>query len=312
MKSPSPWQVSLILTIGVLAVSMAAIFIRLSINAANTSGVEFSLFLAASRLMIASGLLIPTWRNFPKKSGLLCAYYYAMGAGVALACHFATWITSLSFTSITASTTLVTTTPVWVSLISWIWFQEKLTKQTILGIMIALTGGIIIAVGGNTSTQFVSNSMLGNGLALVGAWMASLYLIWGRKAQEHGFRVGNYIAIAYTTAALVLFPFPLLMENGYLGYPQQVYLYVGLMAIFSQLVGHTIFNWALRWISPTLVTLTILFEPVGSSFLGFVFFGEVPPFIVLGGGIMLLIGIIMAVLGSKKDHSVSEEGNKLD
>lgn len=299
--SPSPWKIGLILTIGVLAVSTSAIFIRLSINAANVSGVEFSLFLAASRVIIASTVLLPTWRNLPQISVPRSAYYYAIAAGIALAGHFATWITSLSFTSIVASTTLVTTTPVWVSLISWLWFHEKLTKRTILGIIIALAGGMVITLGGDNASIKVSNSLLGNSLAILGAWTASFYLVWGQKAQKQGFRIGSYIAIVYTTAAIVLFPLPLFLGNGYLGYPNEVYIYVILMAVFSQLIGHTSFNWAVRWISPTLVTLAILFEPVGASFLGFLLLGEVPSLFVLGGAIILLIGVIMAVLGSKKN-----------
>lgn len=295
MKNPQPWQVTFILTIGVLAVSTAAIFIRLAITAAGVQGVGFSLFLAASRLILAALILLPMWPNLKQAQVSPSAYYYATGAGVCLALHFATWITSLSFTSIAASTTLVTTNPVWVSLLSWWWFGEKLTRQTVMGIGLALIGGICIALG-DSSGGGNTNPLLGDFLALMGAFLVSLYLLLGKQAQKQGFTVGNYILIAYTIAAVMLFPFPLWLGKGYLGYPSNVYLYVFLMAVFSQLIGHTSINWSLRWISPTLVTLALLFEPIGSSFLGLLVFGEVPPFLVILGGVIVLVGVAIALV----------------
>lgn len=301
MRSPYPWQVGLILVIGVIAVSTTAIFIRLSLQAAGQSGVGFSLFLAASRLIIAAIFLLPAWRNFSQIQADPKAYFYAIGAGLTLAFHVAIWIISLSFTSIAASTVLVTTNPIWVSLLCWVWFQEKPTKLTIFGMAIALSGGILITLGDTQGIASGSNPILGDILALVGAWMASLYLVLGREAQQQGLRVGSYITIVYTTAAAILFPLPLMAGSGYFNYPRKVYFFVLLIAIFSQLIGHTILNWSVRWISPTLVTLAILFEPVGASFLGFIIFKEVPPPWVLRGAMILLLGVAVSVVGSSKD-----------
>lgn len=106
--------------------------------------------------------------------------------------------------------------------------------------------------------------------------------------------------MAYSAAAMFLFPLPLLFGASYTGYPEKVYLYVFLMAIFSQLIGHTSFNWAIRWISPTLVTLAILFEPISASLFGYLIFGEIPSNIVLLGGLILLMGVAIAVLGHNR------------
>ncbi|MEA5535971.1 DMT family transporter [Crocosphaera sp. XPORK-15E] len=305
MRSPSSWQVSLILVMGVLAVSTSAVFVRLALAAGGTSGVGFSLFLAASRLIIASFLLLPGWRKIPNFQETSTAYYYAIAAGFTLAFHFATWITSLSFTSIAASTTLVTTNPIWVAVLSWLWFKEIPTKKTILGIIIALIGGVFIVIGDGTNSVAASNPFLGNVLALVGALTVSLYFLLGREAQRHGLRVSSYIVIVYTIAALILFPFPLIIGSGYLNYPTSVYFYVLLMAIFPQLIGHTALNWSVRWISPILVTLVILFEPVFASCLGFFLFGEMPTILVLVGAIILLLGVAIAVIGSQKNDQVA-------
>ncbi|PSF35444.1 EamA family transporter [Aphanothece hegewaldii CCALA 016] len=299
MKTPSVWQVGSILIIGVLAIATTAIFIRLATDTAGIKGVGFSLFLAASRLIIAAVILLPTWNSLKQQKIPINAYYYAIAAGLTLALHFAAWITSLSYTSIAASTVLVTTNPIWISILSWIWFKEKITKTTILGILIAFLGGVLVAFGDNTASSNYSNPLLGNFLALIGAVIVSFYFLLGREAQRKGLSTKHYITVAYSAAAIVLFPLPFLFGTSYTGYPNEVYLYVFLMAIFSQLIGHTSFNWAIRWISPILVTLAILFEPIGASFFGYLIFGEIPSNIVLLGGLVLLVGVAIAVIGTK-------------
>ena len=305
IQKPAGWQVGIILAIGVLMTSTSAIFIRLSFAIADQSGIAFSLFLAASRLIVTSILLIPSWRNFNKKAYPAQAYYYAIAAGICLALHFSAWISSLSFTSIAAATTLVTTNPIWVALLSWLWWREKPHRLVMGGIIIALLGGLLIAFGDANASKNYSNPLLGDTLALLGSWLASLYLLFGREAQKKGLGIGQYILIAYTTAALCLLPLPLFSKQGYFDYPPLVYLYIILMAIFPQLIGHTSINWAVNWISPTIVTLAILFEPLGSSFLGWLIFQEIPPITVLGGGLILLLGVAIAAIGNSKSTNES-------
>ncbi|MDJ0659674.1 MAG: DMT family transporter [Crocosphaera sp.] len=299
MRSPQLWQVTLILTLGILSVSSTAIFIRLALQASGTLGLEFSLFLAASRLIIASVVLLPAWRTVVTNKVTPKAYYYAIGAGFSLALHFVCWITSLSFTSIAASTTLVTTNPIWVAILSWFWFKEKLKKLTIVGIIIALFGGILIALGSSDSNSSYTQPLLGNTLALMGAFFVSFYLIFGKLSQQEGLKISSYSVIVYTMAAMLLFPLPFIFGSGYMNYSNSVYFYVILMAIFSQLIGHTSINWSVRYISPTLITLAILFEPIGSSFLGFFIFKEIPSILVLMGAIIILFGVIISVLSSR-------------
>lgn len=299
MKPPS-WLIWLVLTIGVFAISTSAILIRLASLSANMSGVGFSLVMAASRITIAALLLVPAWPKIRRQSLQPGAILYASAAGVCLAAHFAIWITSLSYTSIAASTTLVTTNPIWVALLSWLWLKETPTRQTVIGIVVAMAGGLTIGLADISGATTGSNPLLGNFLALMGAWTASLYMVLGHQAQNRGFGIGSYIVVAYTIAAVVLLPIPLVSGIGYTGYPGLVYFYLLLMALLPQLIGHTSFNWAVRWISPTLVTLAILFEPVGASFLGYLLFAEVPSIIVLVGAIVLLIGVAIAAVGSRK------------
>ncbi|MBD2081258.1 DMT family transporter [Leptolyngbya sp. FACHB-17] len=285
---------AIVLTIGILSVSTAAILIRLATTVSGVSDVGFSLVLAASRLSIAALVLVPTWRSFQTASP--SATKFAIGAGISLAVHFATWISSLSYTSIAASTTLVTTNPLWVALLSWAWFREKPTRATFWGIGIAMIGGILI--GFDQTSRDGSNPLLGNGLAIVGAWAASLYLLLGREAQRQGLNVKSYVTIAYGVAAIVLFPLPFLFGSSYIGYPVLTYVYIALMAVFPQLIGHTSFNWSMRHLPPAIVTLIILLEPVGSTIFAIALFQEIPGTQVIAGALVLLIGVAIAILGN--------------
>ncbi|NJN49223.1 MAG: DMT family transporter [Alkalinema sp. RL_2_19] len=283
---------------GMVAIATAAIFIRSATNSAGVDHLGFSCVIAASRLSLAALMLVPQfgWNRaaFPWRNRR--AIGYAMGAGIALAIHFATWVTSLSYTTIAASTVLVTTTPIWTTLFCHLWLKEKIHRTAMLGITVGFIGGLLIATD-NTQTSSTAQPLLGNGLALVGALTATAYLLIGRSAQQQGLTTSNYIFVAYSTAAIVLLPLPWLMGTSYWGYPPLTYAWFLLLAIVPQLIGHTSFNWAMRHISPSLVTLAILAEPIGASLLGYLVFQEIPTMQTLQGSGTILLGIAIASLG---------------
>lgn len=294
---PSGILVGLVLLIGILAASTAAIFIRLAYAADGSDSVGLGLVLAAIRLSVASLVVLPAWWGVRKTSLEPGALRYAVLAGIFLGAHLALWITSLAYTSIAASATIVTTNPIWVALILWLWRGETPARLTVAGIIVAFSGGAVIAVGDAGGASAGPRPLLGDFLALLGAVTVSLYLIFGREAQHRGMGVGRYVATAYAVGALALLPAALLLGSGLSGWPGEVYLYGLLLALVPQLVGHTSFNWALRWVSPTLVALVILAEPIGSSVLGYLIFGEVPGWLVLAGAAVLLVGVACAVWG---------------
>lgn len=283
----------------VVAVSTAAIWVRLAMEAAGNFSIGFSLFLAASRLLISSAILLPNVGKLKSQTVGISALKLSAIAGICLAGHFACWISSLALTSVVASTTLVTTNPIWVALLSRIFLKEKLSQSTLWGIAIAVTGGILIAAGSSTTASNAANPLVGNLLALAGAVFASLYMLAGREAQKK-LNTTSYITIAYSVAAIALLPLPWIWQTSYRGYETSVYLYIVAMAIVSQLIGHTSFNWSLRWLSPTVVALVILIEPVISGVLAALVFKEIPSVALLWGGIVLLSGIAIAV--QKKSH----------
>ncbi|AFY69518.1 protein of unknown function DUF6 transmembrane [Thalassoporum mexicanum PCC 7367] len=218
----------------------------------------------------------------------------AIASGLLLALQFCTWTTSLSYTSIAASTTLVTTNPVWTALIGWWWGKERLSWTTWLGMAIALTGGVVIAQA-DGDPQTASNPALGNLLALLGAIAMSLYFHLAQQSQKRGLSLNRHIAIAYGSAALFLLPLPFLAQTYYWHFSTQFYGFVFLLAIAPQLIGHTSLNWSLRWTSPTAVAIVTLCEPVLASVLGYLFLSEAVAIVTMIGAALILAGVAISL-----------------
>lgn len=292
MKQPAQWQINIVLLLGIVGASSAAIWVRMASSVVVIDNrVGFSLFLAASRLILSALILFPTWNKLNLTQINHKSFYYAIAAGASLAVHFATWITSLAYTSIAASTVLVTTNPIWVGIFSSWWYEDKLSRQNIIGIGIALIGSIVIAIADSTVSQGFRNPLLGDVLAMVGAVMSSLYLVFGSQAQKQGLSTNIYSVISYSTAAILLSPLPLVYGTSYWGYSSQVYLYALLMSVVSQVIGHTSLNWAIKWISPILVSLSLLFEPVLASLIAAIIWQEIPSKNLFMGGLMIMLGV---------------------
>lgn len=291
MEAPTPSRLALIMGIGLVAVSLSAIFIRL----ADASGVV----VAAYRMLLASLLLLPwTLRSLQKSPLTRRNAPYALLAGLLLGLHFATWISSLSYTSVAASTSLGTTTPVWVALSSWLVLGIAPAFTALLGMLVAILGGALIGFGG-VAEGVNSAPLLGNALALTGAVAAAAYLLLGRAAQNRGLSLQAYVGVAYGVAALSLLPLPLLFGYGYTGYTSETYLWILLLALIPQLIGHTSYNYAVKHMDPTLVATVILLEPIGASVLALLIFSEVPPPLTLLGALILLGGVALTARNNR-------------
>jgi drug/metabolite transporter (DMT)-like permease len=207
-----------------------------------------------------------------------------------LAVHFATWITSLNYTSVANSTVLVTTSPLWVALAAPYVLKETVSRPVKIGITLALIGSLIISIselGGG------SRPMLGNTLALLGALSAAAYLLIGRRLRAT-VSLLTYITVVYTIAAIVLVTLALLSGHPLFGYGTSNFVLFLLMAIFPQLLGHSSFNWALGYLSAAYVTVTIISEPIGAGLLALLVLGETPSLYTILGGVFILGGIAFA------------------
>ncbi len=297
-KKPSSTRLIIVLSIALLAVSTSSILIRFAQKEAP------SLVISASRLLLASLFLAPSaltkyrgeLRKLSRKDLIL-----GLLSGILLAIHFATWITSLEYTTITNSVVLVSTSPLWVAILAPIFLKEKLTKNIIFGMILTLIGGTIIGFGQGciwdggitcaSRTQIgLAEAEKGNFLALAGAWAIAGYLLIGRNLRAK-MNLIPYIFLVYGMGAIVMLVILMATGNTLFGYSPITYFWLLLIAIFPQLIGHSTYNWALRYLPVALVSVTTLGEPIASSILAFLILKEVPTTLQIVGGILILAGI---------------------
>lgn len=291
------WKPYAALVMGLFAVSTAAIFIRFA-QADNAP----SLVLSAARLCVASLVLTPfvlRRHRAELKTVSLSDIRWALLSGLVLALHFASWITSLEYTAVVNSVTLVTTNPLWVALLAPMILGEKLDRAAIVGLALATCGGILVGLSGEAGDPPTRHDpWLGNGLALVGALMASIYFIIGRSLRAR-LSVFLYIWLVYSSAALVMLAAVMATGQPVAGFSAETYVWMILMGLVPQLIGHSSFNYALGFFPAAYVSLIILVEPVGSGLLAIILLDEWPVPLQLGGATIILLGIAVA---SRKDR----------
>ncbi|MFZ5856306.1 MAG: DMT family transporter [Chloroflexota bacterium] len=307
-------RVALAIFIAILAVSTASIFIRFAQQDAP------SLVIAAVRLTLASLALAPfalfqhrdEIRSLTRREWLLAAL-----SGLFLSIHFASWITSLEYTTVVSSVVLVSTGPLWVALLSPVFLKETPSRWVWIGMTLALLGGLIVgysdsctlALSGVSEANAVEgcppltdllagSAFWGNFLALLGAWTVAGYLMIGRNLRAK-ISLVPYIFIVYGIASIALLGYVTFAKQSLLGYPQLTYLWMLCLALIPQLIGHSTYNWALRYMPASLVSITTLGEPIGSAILAFFLLGESPSALTLLGGAFILAGIYLASITKK-------------
>lgn len=307
----------LALGFGILAVSTAAIFIRFAQVEAP------SLVIAFYRMGLSALILAPVaWFRYRKELGTLDRRSLALASlsGLFLALHFASWITSLELTTVASSVVLVTTTPLWVALFSPLFLKESLSRPVLLGLGLALSGGLVVGVSDACTWQaglvcpslaelLRGQAFLGDALALFGAWMSAAYIMVGRGVRRQ-LSLGSYIFIVYGIAALGLLVLVLFSRQPLTGYSPTTYGWFLLLALIPQLFGHTIFNWALRYISAAYVAVTLLGEPVGSTILAYFLLRESPTWFKMIGAILILTGISVASRGESRRTKAAPPGSQ--
>ena len=261
--------------------------------------------IAAFRLIVATevmGLIVlfryrTDIKNLSKKQLWILAL-----SGLFLAAHFASWITSLEYTSVVSSVVLVCSTPLWVALLSPLVVKEKPGKLIWIGMAITLGGAVIVGVSGSLhvtgqGVQFngwglkdQTRMIIGNMLALIGAWFETGYILIGRGERKK-IALIPYTFIVYGSGALVLLLFVIAFGLRLSGYSQQTYIWMTALALVPQLLGHTSFNWALGYLNAAFVSVALLGEPVGTSVLSFLILKQSPTVFEAVGGILILIGI---------------------
>ena len=288
-RAESPITYAVVLVAALVAVAHAAIFVRLA-------DVD-PLVTAAYRMLIASLVLLPLAavtarqeiRKLDKREWKLIG-----GAAVFLALHFATWIASLDFTSIANSVVLVTLTPVWLVVWAVVALRQPPGRRIWLAVGLALAGS---AVMGSGSARVGMESLFGDGLALVGGILFVGFLLLAEAARRT-IGIVAFVTLVYSGAAILLWAAVFALSLPLVGLSLETYLaFIGL-GLVSQIIGHTGFNWAVRAISPMVLALLFLTEPLLSTALGWFYFGEGFARETAIGGVLILAAIYFGVRAS--------------
>jgi drug/metabolite transporter (DMT)-like permease/ubiquinone/menaquinone biosynthesis C-methylase UbiE len=234
------------------------------------------------------------------KDILLCVI-----SGIFLAIHFATWIESLRFTSIASATVLVNTHPIFVFTVGFLFLKERLSKTALIYAVIALAGMVLLSVG---DISHGKSTFRGDLLALAGALSVSGYMLIGRIVRQR-MKLTSYVFIVYSICALILLGMCIVTGVPLTGYPVSEYLIFFGLAFFCTILGHTVFNWSLKHLKTSFVSIAILGEPVYATVLGIIIFKEVPPTTAIAGGCIVLFGLFAFV---RKETAVDKNNNVFD
>jgi drug/metabolite transporter (DMT)-like permease len=221
------------------------------------------------------------------------ALYAGIASGVALGAHFGFWISSLDYTSVAASVVLVSTQPVFVAVLAYLLFGERTSPLSFLGIIVAISGTVLIAFDRTVG----SAALFGNLLALIGAVTVAVYVLIGRSSRTGGVGVLPYSIVVYTAAAATLLPVALIFDVRLWGYSGETWFWLAAITVGPQLMGHTVFNWALRYVEASIISGTILAEPIISALLAWLILSERPGVLTLLGGAVVLAGLYFLLKG---------------
>ena len=285
----------LLLPIGMIAISTASIFIKLCDAPVLT--------IATYRMILASLVLTPfacykkPWRGWQRKE-----IKWFLLSGLFLSLHFAFWIASLKYTSVASSVFLVTTHPIFVGIGGWLFLKERIGTNLAAGIALSFFGCGLVSSG---DVSLSRGALIGDGFALLGAIAASGYLLVGKKLRKDQ-DLFSYIFPVYSTAGVILILFALILQKPFFGYSSSTYFYLLLLALIPQLIGHTTFNWALKYLPASMVAITILGEPIGSTILAYLILKEGLTIWKVLGGTLILSGILIGLKNTSKSPLFSQ------
>jgi drug/metabolite transporter (DMT)-like permease len=287
-----PVHVYGILALSILAISFAAIFIKYTQSAGMPSPV-----IAASRLLLSSLFVAPLvltryrheLRAFARRDiGL------AVVAGVFLAIDFILMITSLEYVPVMIAIVILNTVPIWVALLETVFLNARPSRLVWVGLLVSLIGGLVIAISGGIGTES-NNLFIGGGLALLSALSASIYLTLARNLRRK-VSIFPYVWLVFGCAGMSASVMVWLMGLPLLGYPRESYVWLLLLALIPQLVGHSGMSYAIAYFSATVIAITNQAVTVTASIAAFFVFNEIPKQIEIFGSSIIIIGVLITLL----------------
>lgn len=274
----------LTLGLAVVCISFGSILVRWA-QAPALSVAFYRIFLASLFLApFAAGNAARSWSALRSRERWLL-----VGSGVALAVHFATWIASLSYTSVAASVLLVNTAPLFTLAFTRVFLHERIAPVVVGATGIAMAGAVLIAAGDWTGS---ASSLTGALLAVAGAVTLSLYHVIGRGLRS-ALPLPAYIFGVWSTAAATLAVIVLAGGAPFTGHPARTMTALAALALVPTLAGHGLVNRSLRLLPAPTVGLFLLGEPLCAAVLAYVAFGETPGTLTLAGGALVLAALAL-------------------
>lgn len=274
----------LILLLGVLGVSFSSVFIKSS----NAPSLVIATYRLGWTVLILLPIVAVKFRGEMLKLKKSDVFWNSI-SGFFLAVHFSVWFESLKFTSIANSTVLVSTEVIFAAIGFVVVFKGRINKVGVLAIAITFLGSVVIAMndwGGGTSVLY------GDALALLGAVMAAVYTLIGKKQREH-LSTTVYTFITYSACLVSMMVFDFATDTSVYGYGVKEIIIGLCLGISCTLLGHSIFSWCLKYLSPSFVSSAKLLEPVFASVLAVFIYREIPGIYQIIGGAVVIGGIYL-------------------
>ncbi|WP_276609426.1 DMT family transporter [Bacillus sp. N1-1] len=281
-----------------LAIMIAILFISTSAVIVKLASAQASV-IAMYRLAIAILIMLPlVLRNYRDSFRQIKKSDWGFGslAGISLAFHFILWFESLNYTSVASSVVLVTLQPLFAFIGTYLFFKEKLTLLAIAGGVTAVAGSIVISWG---DFRISGMALWGDLLALTACAMVTGYLLFGQNIRKR-LDLIPYTFIVYGIAALSLILYNVILRYPFFSYPTSDWGYFLLLAIFPTLLGHSLLNWAVKWVSVNVISMSILFEPIGASILAYFILGETLHTMQWIGGGIIITGLYLFIRSYKR------------
>ncbi len=279
------------IVIGVFSVALSAIFVKMTTA---DSGVT-----AFYRMLFSILIMSPVFfMKYTQEIKVLSRrdWVFTSIAGIFLAFHFILWFESLNYTSVASSTVLVTLQPLFAFAGTYFFFKERLSAKTLISGAIAVLGSVLIGYG---DFKISGMALYGDILALIACALITAYLLFGQDVRKR-ISLVTYTFVVYGVSTITLFFYILFKGESFGPYPVSEWMWFLLLAIIPNLLGHTLFNWSLKWVSTNVISIAILFEPVGAAILAYYILGEMLTASQIIGGSVVLAGIIFFVADFKK------------
>lgn len=277
--------------IGVFSVALSAIFVKMTSADSGVTAFYRMLF----SIIIMSPVFFLKYTHEIKKLSKR-DWTFASIAGVFLAFHFILWFESLNYTSVASSTVLVTLQPLFAFAGTYFFFKEKLSVKTLLSGAIAILGSVLIGYG---DFKVSGSALFGDILALIACALITAYLLFGQDVRKR-LSLVTYTFVVYGISTITLFFYIVFKGESFGPYPASEWMWFLLLAIIPNLFGHTLFNWALKWVSTNVISIAILFEPIGAAILAYFILGEYLTASQIIGGSVVLAGITLFVVDYQK------------